>query len=1058
MQVSGKVPRELGKIAGSHRVDSAESTAEGTLVETLMDPLAIKTLDEELLAMKSEPLHIAEDMSTVGVLSTDIDGQGALGRCLKEKDVHTSSEQVTVQDGIFKAELVYLADSNESDGFSGSSGTQFRHSAAKLPFSSQSPGLVANRNFTPAKVLVGESKLPVLRLAEKKVDGPWQKSNTQSSTSCIPHNLTSAFATQPVTTMIENGQCSTADMRHVSVLSSFNKSSLCSTTTKPQKKYPSLPRSPLLISSQTSFLSSDSLPRDVNNKTLFPSSSSLTKSEPDSPIYPSSPLHFLSCNDLHSSAPWSPFPLPSSRSTTCSPNPEQSSLRSSGLRHSLRTFNNPCRTSTSSTTAKSRIVSSPPTQLSLLTSILRSGKLPPKPSKSPSHSRLLSPAASRSTIYSQASEKSSPTPITSPTLSSCPKARMHSPIPLKALQCSSGISESVPSVASRSLRSPVHTGPVEHFSFTSLPQRCENSSPKTAKTLPTISLKHQGHYSSPAKTASKPSSFICSNDLPSSSHSTSPTPRINSPTLGYFSPRCSSPFRSLSSTQRTTSPSPDSISDHLLSERSNPISPTTHYSSSDLSAVTRGSLSPTPSSPLPFHFARSHTTSPTSGQPVSGSSSTLISPSPVPVNSFSSRPSSRSGSLTPTPMNSSPILASLRSSSLPPTPPQINPRSSSLKRSSHSPVPPASSSPRSYSPPTQIHSRPNLALSASAQARATLSNPRVNALSPGPPQSPPPMSSSRLGSHTPVQSMSCSTENDTKKADPKYKIKSSYKTFAAIPTNTLLLEQKAVDEAVSEDFGESGECKTSERSQSEFLYEPESLRRQTDELCATIERVLEEPLPSRCSSSTPTSLQKFLDSEAQKPKSPVPRTSGRETKYTKPGVIRPVTIVHKVPVTPEKVEYCPNPFRQYLEETTDAEIREQLFPCSTILTTVSYPKSCHHMYQTVPCCPEMSQSVPLSLSPVTSLTSGSYIRFSPNIPSNYYMTSNLSRSVHSLYIKPRHSITTIHENEALGSKELVDVATRLNRELLETRGKEWKEKVLEQKVNNNQGTLVITEE
>ncbi|XP_007892253.1 muscular LMNA-interacting protein [Callorhinchus milii] len=537
MQVSGKVPRELGKIAGSHRVDSAESTAEGTLVETLMDPLAIKTLDEELLAMKSEanlnetakplaftfvpivrrlpilvqiaettrpqfqptnqlkpgsqspvmnePLHIAEDMSTVGVLSTDIDGQGALGRCLKEKDVHTSSEQVTVQDGIFKAELVYLADSNESDGFSGSSGTQFRHSAAKLPFSSQSPGLVANRNFTPAKVLVGESKLPVLRLAEKKVDGPWQKSNTQ------------------------------------------------------------------------------------------------------------------------------------------------------------------------------------------------------------------------------------------------------------------------------------------------------------------------------------------------------------------------------------------------------------------------------------------------------------------------------------------------------------------------------------------------------------------------------------------------------------YKIKSSYKTFAAIPTNTLLLEQKAVDEAVSEDFGESGECKTSERSQSEFLYEPESLRRQTDELCATIERVLEEPLPSRCSSSTPTSLQKFLDSEAQKPKSPVPRTSGRETKYanlylpasdfaetksTKPGVIRPVTIVHKVPVTPEKVEYCPNPFRQYLEETTDAEIREQLFPCSTILTTVSYPKSCHHMYQTVPCCPEMSQSVPLSLSPVTSLTSGSYIRFSPNIPSNYYMTSNLSRSVHSLYIKPRHSITTIHENEALGSKELVDVATRLNRELLETRGKEWKEKVLEQKVNNNQGTLVITEE
>lgn len=70
----------------------------------------------------------------------------------------------------------------------------------------------------------------------------------------------------------------------------------------------------------------------------------------------------------------------------------------------------------------------------------------------------------------------------------------------------------------------------------------------------------------------------------------------------------------------------------------------------------------------------------------------------------------------------------------------------------------------------------------------------------------------------------------------------------------------------------------------------------------------------RQSHSVPISLQKLMDSDAQKNCTTLPRSAGRETKYTKPGVIRPVAVIPK-----EKEKYQPNPFRQYLEETSNAE-------------------------------------------------------------------------------------------------------------------------------------------
>ncbi|XP_032767416.1 muscular LMNA-interacting protein isoform X4 [Rattus rattus] len=125
-------------------------------------------------------------------------------------------------------------------------------------------------------------------------------------------------------------------------------------------------------------------------------------------------------------------------------------------------------------------------------------------------------------------------------------------------------------------------------------------------------------------------------------------------------------------------------------------------------------------------------------------------------------------------------------------------------------------------------------------------------------------------------SMSAGPEN---KKPKQYKTKSSYKAFAAIPTNTLLLEQKALDEP----------ARTESNSKA---------------------RVSDLPV------ETPTTH---------------PRAAGRETKYanlsssssttsesqlTKPGVIRPVPIKSKLFLKKEEEVYEPNPFSKYLEDSS----------------------------------------------------------------------------------------------------------------------------------------------
>ncbi|KAM9000013.1 muscular LMNA-interacting protein isoform 15-T15 [Sarcophilus harrisii] len=162
----------------------------------------------------------------------------------------------------------------------------------------------------------------------------------------------------------------------------------------------------------------------------------------------------------------------------------------------------------------------------------------------------------------------------------------------------------------------------------------------------------------------------------------------------------------------------------------------------------------------------------------------------------------------------------------------------------------------------------------------------------------------------------------------QYKIKSNYKAFAAIPTNTILLEQKALDEpAKSERI-----TKDSTLDSHLELCSPAQLRQQTEELCAAIDKVLQESLSMHTSDSPSSSMQTTLGSDGNKMPATLPRAAGRETKYanltspsstvamsqlTKPGVIRPVSIKSKILLRKEEEDtYEPNPFSKYLEENS----------------------------------------------------------------------------------------------------------------------------------------------
>ncbi|XP_050981279.1 muscular LMNA-interacting protein isoform X3 [Labeo rohita] len=124
-----------------------------------------------------------------------------------------------------------------------------------------------------------------------------------------------------------------------------------------------------------------------------------------------------------------------------------------------------------------------------------------------------------------------------------------------------------------------------------------------------------------------------------------------------------------------------------------------------------------------------------------------------------------------------------------------------------------------------------------------------------------------------------------------YKIKSTYKALAAIPTNTLLLEQQAIDEKVNkkEASFNAADNYSWEDPHAEMC-SPAQLRQQSAELYATIDEVLEDSIQRRQSDHVNKANVNSLAAETSRPQtsSPSPKLLGRETRYTKPGVIRPV--------------------------------------------------------------------------------------------------------------------------------------------------------------------------
>ncbi|XP_051633805.1 muscular LMNA-interacting protein isoform X4 [Manacus candei] len=181
---------------------------------------------------------------------------------------------------------------------------------------------------------------------------------------------------------------------------------------------------------------------------------------------------------------------------------------------------------------------------------------------------------------------------------------------------------------------------------------------------------------------------------------------------------------------------------------------------------------------------------------------------------------------------------------------------------------------------------------------------------------------------------SFSLPSDHENIKPKqYKIKTSYKAFAAIPTNTLLMEQKALEEPTKPVSVTEG---TALDTHSEMC-SPVQLRQQTEELCAVIDQVLQDPLTMRRCESSPSFLQMNMESDVGKMSTTLQKAAGRETKYaslyksvpmvtesqmTKPGVIRPVLVKGKSAQQKEE-PYQPNPFKKYLEEISDQGIEQK---------------------------------------------------------------------------------------------------------------------------------------
>ncbi|XP_060259028.1 muscular LMNA-interacting protein isoform X23 [Ovis aries] len=208
------------------------------------------------------------------------------------------------------------------------------------------------------------------------------------------------------------------------------------------------------------------------------------------------------------------------------------------------------------------------------------------------------------------------------------------------------------------------------------------------------------------------------------------------------------------------------------------------------------------------------------------------------------------------------------------------------------------------------------------------------------------------------------------------------------------------------------------------LCSPAQLRQQTEELCATIDKVLQDSLSMHSSDSPSSSLQTLLGSDTIKMPTTLPRAAGRETKYanlsspsstvsesqlTKPGVIRPVPVKSKILLKKEEEVYEPNPFSKYLEDNSDF-FSEQDVPVPP------KPVSLHPLYQTRLHPTAKSLLRPQTRPHADCLTPGPFSHLSSFSLSDEQENSHTLFS-HNAYNKLSHPMMAIPEHETLDSKE-----------------------------------------
>ncbi|XP_063730472.1 muscular LMNA-interacting protein isoform X3 [Eleginops maclovinus] len=164
-----------------------------------------------------------------------------------------------------------------------------------------------------------------------------------------------------------------------------------------------------------------------------------------------------------------------------------------------------------------------------------------------------------------------------------------------------------------------------------------------------------------------------------------------------------------------------------------------------------------------------------------------------------------------------------------------------------------------------------------------------------------------------------------------HKIKLRYKSLAAIPTNTLLMDQQAIDEQVEREESPCDRLSVGEiidrgvEDTHAEMCSPAELRQQSEELYAVIDEILAFSIPPSKASQSSTTIVGLQNNSS------FAKSLGRETKYasvcslhpstgvnrkqinpkkTKPGVIRPMTAIPRLTVEDEE-EFHPNPFRPF---------------------------------------------------------------------------------------------------------------------------------------------------